>query len=148
MPRLTYGVDSCGYVTEICLNSSSASVVLPERIMPTARLKSACARGGISAGGTPVAPLPAAEPVAPAAPVDPAAATLPLSAVDPAAAAGSFLVPESEVATVEHAINPVVSAAHVNAYNTWRARRPPCAAHGECTALTRTLRPPCASHET
>src|SRR6185312_11277417 len=99
MPRLTYGADSCGYVTEICLNSSSASVVLPERIMPTARLKSASARGGISAGGAPVAPVPAAEPVAPAALVDPAAATLSLSAaVPPAAAAGSFLVPESEVA--------------------------------------------------
>src|ERR1700761_9472193 len=43
IPRLTYGVARRGYAKVICLNSSSASVVLPLRMKFTARLKSAVA---------------------------------------------------------------------------------------------------------
>src|SRR3954453_19872228 len=45
IPRFTNGVDRRGYASVICLNSSSASVLLPLRMKLTARLKSAVAFG-------------------------------------------------------------------------------------------------------
>src|SRR3954451_5533523 len=45
IPRFTNGVDRRGYASVICLNSSSASVLLPVRMKLTARLKSAVAFG-------------------------------------------------------------------------------------------------------
>src|SRR5580658_5446748 len=51
MPRLISAPANCGYAAAICWNSSSASVALPVRIMPTARSKSAVARRGTSTGG-------------------------------------------------------------------------------------------------
>src|SRR3954452_2091463 len=57
MPRLTNGVDRRGYASVICLNSSSASVLLPLRMKLTARLKSAVAFGdGGPAGPNDAAP--------------------------------------------------------------------------------------------
>src|SRR3954452_18115122 len=57
MPRLTNGVDRRGYASVICLNSSSASVLLPVRMKLTARLKSAVAFGdGGPAGPNDAAP--------------------------------------------------------------------------------------------
>src|SRR3569833_61578 len=70
IPRLTYGVDRRGYASVICLNSSSASVVLPLRMKFTARLKSAVAfaEGG-PAGPNDVVPAPGATVEADALPV-------------------------------------------------------------------------------
>src|ERR1700719_658408 len=50
MPRFTYGAASCGNCKATCLNSSSASVLLPERIKPTARSKSALPRAVTATG--------------------------------------------------------------------------------------------------
>src|SRR5580658_2878056 len=59
MPRLISAPANCGYAAAICWNSSSASVALPVRIMPTARSKSAVARRGTSTGGALGAAAPA-----------------------------------------------------------------------------------------
>src|ERR1700722_2872263 len=80
IPRFTYGADSCGNCNATCLNSSSASVLFPERMKPTARSKSALPRAvtgtlGTAPGAAPGAPaVPAFAPGA-VAPPFPAAAT-------------------------------------------------------------------------
>src|SRR3984957_11021242 len=67
IPRFTYGADNCGNCNATCLNSSSASVLLPERMKPTARSKSALPRAVTGTLGTaPAAPVsPAVPPFAP-----------------------------------------------------------------------------------
>src|SRR6184192_1206903 len=97
MPRLTNGVDRRGYASVICLNSSSASVLLPLRMKLTARLKSAVAFGdGGPAGPNDVgAGHGMALPTAPAfAPAAPAGVLLPA----PALAAGAVAPPGAQLA--------------------------------------------------
>src|ERR1700722_10384161 len=63
MPRFTYGAASCGNCSATCLNSSSASVLLPERMKPTARSKSALPRAVTCTGADGTAPaVPAVAP--------------------------------------------------------------------------------------
>src|SRR4051794_37501159 len=91
IPRFTNGVDRRGYASVICLNSSSASVLLPLRMKLTARLKSAVAFGdGGPAGPNEVGAGLAAPAGARADPAtaDPAAA----GAAPPAAGSGAAVV--------------------------------------------------------
>src|SRR5580698_4990157 len=71
IPRFTYGADNCGNCNATCLNSSSASVLLPERMKPTARSKSALPRAVTGTLGT----APGAAPAAPGAVAPPFPAT-------------------------------------------------------------------------